>query len=120
MILIDILAANRIANNIIKKKKYTILEEIHTVKNKKELNFVEVDLKIKKFCRYSFKNKQCLHISLMLYIILVRHGYNPEFIIGVSTRPFMSHAWIEVDNKVVNDHCSIKNIYVPILRIGGN
>ena len=56
----------------------------------------------------------------MLYIILVRHGYNPEFIIGVSTRPFMSHAWIEVDNKVVNDHCSIKNIYVPILRIGGN
>ena len=38
MILIDILTANRIANNIIKKKKYTILEEIHTVKNKKELN----------------------------------------------------------------------------------
>lgn len=40
-----------------------------------------------------------------------------EFVIGVQNRPFMAHAWVEVDGHIVSDLPYFQEALVPILRI---
>lgn len=54
-------------------------------------------------CVFYFKRVLCLQRSVASALLLRRHGWAAELVIGVQLLPFHSHAWVEVDGRVVND-----------------
>jgi hypothetical protein len=53
-------------------------------------------------CLY-WKPVLCLQRSLCATRLLRFHGVHARLIIGYRAAPFFSHAWVEVDSRVVND-----------------
>ena len=53
-------------------------------------------------CFY-YKPVWCLQRSVVATHLLRNHGINARLVIGYRAAPFFSHAWVEVDGRVVND-----------------
>jgi len=62
-------------------------------------------------CVFYFKPVLCLQRSAAATILLRRHGYPAELVIGVQVVPSRSHAWVEIDGIVVNDKPYMREIY---------
>ncbi|MBY0493286.1 MAG: lasso peptide biosynthesis B2 protein [Cyanobacteria bacterium] len=45
----------------------------------------------------------CLQRSVCTVALMRSLGIRADLVIGYRTRPFVSHAWVTVDNRVVND-----------------
>ncbi|GCD84101.1 hypothetical protein PTHTG4_31660 [Parageobacillus thermoglucosidasius] len=70
----------------------------------KEIEFVQLILMIiEKVCFNFFGNARCLHRSVAGYHILLQKNIPIDLVIGVMKKPFMSHAWLEYNGKVIND-----------------
>lgn len=54
-------------------------------------------------CVFYFKRVLCLQRSAATAVLLRRHGWNAHMVIGAQLLPFQSHAWVEIQNRVVND-----------------
>jgi hypothetical protein len=54
-------------------------------------------------CVFYCKRVLCLQRSAATAVLLRRHGWIAELVIGVQLLPFQSHAWVEVDGVVAND-----------------
>jgi hypothetical protein len=50
-----------------------------------------------------FRRVQCLQRSAVTVHILWKYGIPGRLVIGYRPSPFMSHAWVEVNDRVVND-----------------
>lgn len=58
---------------------------------------------------------RCLHDSLSLLGFLAAEGWFPHWVIGVTTRPFGAHAWVQAGDLVLSDlHENVRR-YTPIL-----
>lgn len=58
---------------------------------------------------------RCLHDSLSLLNFLGAEGWHPSWVIGVTTRPFRAHAWVQAGDLVLSDlHENVRR-YTPIL-----
>jgi len=63
-------------------------------------------------CFY-FKPVLCLQRSVAATRLLRRYGIHGRLVIGYRPSPFFSHAWVEVDGRVVNDSPAYKErLYV--------
>lgn len=60
---------------------------------------------------------RCLFDSLVLASYLHKLGFDPTFVIGVRTKPFSAHAWVQVGNYVVDDSPETVASFPPILAI---
>lgn len=58
---------------------------------------------------YSKNKSNCLTYSFCLASMLTRKSFNAKLIIGVRTKPFFSHAWVEINGVVINDDANIRN-----------
>lgn len=67
-------------------------------------------------CVLYFKRVLCLQRSAATTILLRRHGWNAEMVIGAQVLPFKSHAWCEVNGAVVNDRPYMQDIYEVLER----
>jgi hypothetical protein len=65
---------------------------------------------------FYFKRVKCLQRSAATVLLLRRHGWNAELLIGVKLMPFQSHAWVEIDGAVVNDRPYIKDVFPALAR----
>lgn len=73
------------------------------------------------FCRlrtfvYTAKD-QCLLNSLVLTHYLHSYQFSPTLVIGVRTRPFSAHAWVQLDDCVLDDKLEELQSFTPILAI---
>ncbi|MND52856.1 hypothetical protein D3C81_514100 [compost metagenome] len=60
---------------------------------------------------------KCLLKSMALKYFLNLNGFNTDLIIGVRANPFFAHAWLQIDNVVLNDDIDKVGDYQPIMRI---
>jgi hypothetical protein len=67
-------------------------------------------------CVFYFKQVLCLQRSAATVTLLRRHGWNAEMILGAQILPFRSHAWVEIDGKIVNDKPYMLDIYRVLER----
>jgi hypothetical protein len=67
-------------------------------------------------CIFYFKRVQCLQRSAAAALLLQRHGWKAEMVIGAQLVPFQSHAWVEVDGVVVNDKPYIAEMFAVLER----
>lgn len=66
-------------------------------------------------CVFYFKRVLCLQRSAAAVILLRRHGWNAEMVIGAQLLPPEFHAWVEVSGCVANDKPYIAEIF-PVLE----
>jgi hypothetical protein len=60
---------------------------------------------------------RCLFDSLVLFKFLSAYGVYPSWVIGVRTRPFAAHSWLQIDNYVLNGTPEYVSSFKPILAI---
>jgi Transglutaminase-like superfamily len=60
---------------------------------------------------------QCLHDSLALIGFLAGEGCFPNWVIGVKTRPFGAHSWVQSGATVLNDQHETVRKFRPILVV---
>jgi hypothetical protein len=60
---------------------------------------------------FYFKQVLCLQHSAATTLLLRRHGWKAEMMIGAQIAPPKWHAWVEVDGIVVNDKPYMRDIY---------
>src|SRR5262249_16307736 len=60
---------------------------------------------------------KCLHRSFAATRMLRKLGVAAELIIATRPLPFMSHAWVEVNNEIVNDKPGYKRKLLVMDRI---
>jgi hypothetical protein len=59
----------------------------------------------------------CLRDSLMLVEFLAWHDVFPTWVIGVRTRPFGAHSWVQHDALLLNDTLQHVETFTPILAV---
>jgi hypothetical protein len=59
----------------------------------------------------------CLRDSLMLVEFLARHDVFPTWAIGVRTRPFGAHSWVQHEALLLNDTLQHVETFTPILAV---
>jgi len=65
-------------------------------------------------CIWYWKEALCLQRSAATACLLKRHGVRAEMMIGAQQMPFKAHAWVEVDNRVVNDKPYMREMYAVL------
>lgn len=60
---------------------------------------------------------KCLHDSLALVGFLAWEGAFPRWVIGVKTRPFGAHSWVQIGATVLNDQHENVRRFRPILVV---
>jgi Transglutaminase-like superfamily len=64
-------------------------------------------------CFY-WKPVLCLQRAVCTVRLLRRHGINAQLVIGYRPSPFFSHAWVEVDGRVVYGSSAYKTRLMPL------
>lgn len=67
-------------------------------------------------CALYFKPALCLQRSAATTWLLRRHGWGARMAIGARIEPFRSHAWVEVEDRAVNDKASTIEAYRVLAR----
>ena len=67
-------------------------------------------------CACYWKHVLCLQRSAATTFLLRRNGVPAQMIIGAQHIPFRAHAWVEVDDDVVNDKPHAAEIYTVLDR----
>jgi hypothetical protein len=67
-------------------------------------------------CVFYFKRVLCLQRSAATTLLLRRHGWRVEMVIGAQLLPFRSHAWCEINGAVINDKPYMQDIYAVLER----
>jgi hypothetical protein len=62
-------------------------------------------------------HKNCLQDSLALVAFLASEGAFPRWVIGVKTRPFAAHSWVQMGATVLNDQHEMVRQFRPILVV---
>jgi hypothetical protein len=63
-------------------------------------------------------DRHCLFDSLVLAVFLTRLTVPCTFAIGVSTKPFLAHSWVQVGDLILNDTIEHVHLFTPILAAG--
>ena len=67
-------------------------------------------------CVIYLKSVLCLQRSAATTILLRRYGFHAQLVIGARVTPFKSHAWVEIDQRVVNDKPYTQELYLELER----
>jgi hypothetical protein len=68
-------------------------------------------------CVWYPKRAFCLQRSWVMSLLLRRHGISSQIVIGYRPVPLDSHAWVEVDGRVVNDRPQYQKFYQVLDRL---
>ena len=68
-------------------------------------------------CVWYVKRAACLQRSVVATWMLRRQGIAAEMVIGCRPLPFESHAWVEVDGRVVNDLPQYQRAFTVLNRL---
>lgn len=60
---------------------------------------------------------RCLPRSIALVLRLLDLGFEASLVIGVRTRPFAAHSWVQHGDRLLNDHIDQVRNFTPILIV---
>jgi hypothetical protein len=63
--------------------------------------------------------QRCLFDSLALTVYLTNAKIPCTFVIGVASKPFLAHSWVQIGDSVLNDTAEHAQNFKTILSIGG-
>lgn len=99
----------------VRVQKELLSEPVRQIRGK-EPNAASLSHAMDLACVFYLKRVLCLQRSAALAVLLRRHGWPAEMVIGAQMLPFRSHAWIEVEGKIVNDKPYMTEIFQVLER----
>lgn len=100
-------------NRNLKKYGFSYVNEEYLIKDilpplrdltETDLDYIKEILKmVEDTCLLFFNEARCLHRSVSAYHIFRKKQLPIDLVIGVSKKPFISHAWLEFNGQVIND-----------------
>jgi Transglutaminase-like superfamily/Coenzyme PQQ synthesis protein D (PqqD) len=66
---------------------------------------------VERACVWYPKKAVCLQRSAVTACLLKSVGVDACMVVGARVMPMVSHAWVEVDGAVVNDHLKVRTVY---------
>jgi hypothetical protein len=63
-------------------------------------------------------SRRCLFDSLVLSVYMTRAAIPCTLVVGVITKPFRAHAWVQIEDLVLNDTAEHVQQFNPILAVG--
>lgn len=112
-----------ISRNVEERKWNYIINEKPKAKKKKlkeddKALFISICLwLIEKTFYINYSKTDCITMSVTLQHFLAKKGIHSVVVVGVRTRPFYSHAWVEVDGEIVNDSKYLRSQLSVILEV---
>lgn len=103
---LKLLKALYVSHKLVQKGLPHTIDTLKRLCAKAKKRELDIPLTVKRLNAASlvYPNKtKCLEWSIAFFYHLVQHGYRPVLKIGVQNRPFYSHAWIEIDDKIIGD-----------------
>ena len=67
-------------------------------------------------CIWYWKEVLCLQRSAATACLLKMSGVTAQMVIGAQQMPFKSHAWVELDGRVVGDNAYVSRLYRELER----
>jgi transglutaminase superfamily protein len=67
-------------------------------------------------CVFYFRRVLCLQRSAATAVLLRRHGWKAQMVLGVQMLPFLSHAWVEIEGRIVNDKPYMSELFQVLER----
>ena len=68
-------------------------------------------------CAFYWKRILCLQRSVITARVMHAYGIAADVVIGYRFAPFFSHAWVEVNGQVVNDHTGLPDKLQVLERV---
>jgi hypothetical protein len=68
-------------------------------------------------CVWYVKHAYCLQRSVVAVWLLRQHGFAATLVIGYRPLPFESHAWVEIDGRIVNDRPQYQKYFHVLERL---
>lgn len=69
---------------------------------------------VERACVWYPKKALCLQRSAVTSCLLKSAGVSAQMVVAARIMPMLSHAWVEVDGSVVNDHPRVTCVYQPL------
>src|SRR6266481_4563038 len=70
---------------------------------------------VQRACVWYPKRALCLQRSAVTACLLKSCGLPAQMVVGIRDMPFMAHAWVEVNDAVVNDWPGVRRFYRPVV-----
>jgi len=67
-------------------------------------------------CAFYFRRVSPLERSAAAALLLRRHGWPADLILGLQILPYESYAWVEIGGRIVNDQPNLPEIYQVLER----
>jgi hypothetical protein len=80
------------------------------------LSVEEICAAVDMACIWYWKEALCLQRSAATACLLREYGISAQLVIGAQQMPFKAHAWVEVENQVVNDKPYMHEMYAVLDR----
>jgi transglutaminase superfamily protein len=110
LIQFDLYLARGNFNALYEKVRRCSVRQISTPATTVEQICAAVDLA----CIWYWKEVRCLQRSAATACLLKHHGIPAQLMIGAQQMPFKAHAWVEVDDRVVNDKPYMREMYAVL------
>lgn len=81
------------------------------------LTIDEIVWAVDEACVWYVKRAACLQRSFVATLLLRRYGHAAVLTIGCRPLPFESHAWVEVDGRIVNDLTQYQKAFTVLDRL---
>ncbi len=100
------------------KALYRLVRErkVHPATSAKQTTSEQLCRAVDIACVFYFKPVLCLQRSAATAVLLRRHGWSAEMVIGAQMVPPAFHAWVEIDHAVINDKPYMLDIYQVMER----
>ncbi len=66
-----------------------------------------------------YRTSRCLFDSLVLTVYLTKGMVSCVLVIGVTSKPFLAHSWVQIGESVLNDTAEHVQTFEIILSVGG-
>jgi Transglutaminase-like superfamily len=97
---------------------HTLVRRCPVAKSQPNERTVEqVCLAVEEACVWYMKRAYCLQRATVATWLLRRRGVGAELVIGYRPVPIDSHAWVEVDGRVVNDRQQYQKFFSVLDRL---
>lgn len=99
------------------RRVHRVVRNRQVASNRRDVpNDLELSRSMDFACVFYFKKVLCLQRSAASALLLRRHGWPAELVIGAQLFPFQSHAWVEVEQRVVNDKPQVQQAFQVLER----
>jgi Transglutaminase-like superfamily len=99
------------------RRRQSSIQRGHSVTTENVRRRLASFLWLRAWCYTSYR--RCLFDSLVLSVYLTKASVPCTFVVGVVTKPFLAHAWVQIGNVVLNDTAEHVQDFKPILSVSG-